>query len=157
MTPPKGFFLIDVVIRVIIFHQWTVHPVAPSSVPLAESVVPILVALGDVKMVESSHPLLCWVAIGLKRPRLERWHITVFLESADVELRHSSPLLNEAGVRSVSYRLAKKVVPKLGKLWAWRVLARSVRRRRLHLLEVALPVSGFAAISYATRAIWMVE
>jgi hypothetical protein len=81
-------------------------------------------------MVESPHPLRCWVAIGLKRPRLERWHIAVFLKSADVELRHSGPLLNEAGVSGVRYGLAEEVVPELGKPRAWWVLARMVWLQR---------------------------
>jgi hypothetical protein len=69
MTSHKGI-LIGVVIRVIIAHQWTIHPVAPSSVPFAESFVPVVAA--DVEMVKSSHSLFLRVAMGLKHTRLKR-------------------------------------------------------------------------------------
>jgi hypothetical protein len=89
--------------------------------------------LGYVKTVVLRHGLLLLIGVGrhsgFHRRRVCACHgcKAVLLQPVHVELRISSPLLNEAGVRSVSYGLAEEVVPELGELRAWWVLARSVR------------------------------
>jgi hypothetical protein len=129
MTSHKGIFLIEVVIviRVIIVHQWTVYPVAPSSVAFAESFVPVVAA--DVEMVKSSHSLFFRVAMGLKHTRLKRRQITGFLESADVEMRHLLSLCREfpPGVVGDAGGMRELIVSKLSPQRAWRISTRSIR------------------------------
>jgi hypothetical protein len=81
---------------------------------------------------ESLHPLLCRVAIGLKHSRLEPWHITGFLESADVEMLHLVSLCREfppGFVRDAGGR-RELIVSELRPARAWRILAWSVRLHR---------------------------
>jgi hypothetical protein len=119
--------VIWVIIRVIL----DVHPVLLSCVPIAQVVVPRVVA-ADVKMVESPHPLHCWVAIGLKHARLERWQITVFLEPADVEMNHLLSLCREfpPGFVGDAGGMRELIVSELGPQRAWRILARSIHLHR---------------------------
>ena len=128
MTTSHKGIVIRIIIRVIL----DVHPVALSVLPFAESVVPSLVSLGDVKMVESPHSLLCRVTIGLKHARLERRHITVFPESADVEMCHPLPLGRKFLPRLLGGAdgMRELIVPKLRPARARGILARSVRLHR---------------------------
>ena len=83
------------------------------------------------------HGLLLLIGVGRhsgfhRRRRVSVCHgrEAVLLQPVHVELRLSSPLLNKAGVRSMTYGLTKEVVPKLGELRAWGVASRSVGRDR---------------------------
>ena len=78
-------------------------------------------------MIESPHPLLCWVTIGLKHSRLERRQITVFLEPAYVEMRHLVSLCREFPPGFVRDAGRELIVSELGPARAWRISARSVR------------------------------
>ena len=122
MTTSHTGIVIGVIIRVI----FDVHPVVLCCVPIGESIVPSVVA-GDVKMVESPHPLLCRVSIGLKHSRLERRQITGFLEPADVEMRHIVSLCREFPPGFVRDAGRELIVSKLGPARAWRISARAIR------------------------------